>query len=289
MPSQTRRKTPRPQRGTRKARSMQEGKGWLVGTSGLMVSRDRWLSIPTLNCLEVNSTFYSLLGKKTGENLAGMPERVSFVFKVSKYITHLKRLNGVGEAWGKFVESVAPLRSRTAGYLVQLPPSFKRTDENVARLQSFAKMVARGGGRGPQMIVEFRDESWLVPATYALCRKLGWCVSGTLVQRLPDSKSRKAKSWMGTMPTGVYLPPRTSGMMYFRVHGKPGYRGYVLEEQLRKIAKQMAATGAPVKAMMFNNVFFDDRGRTCKATPAAGRYAAVCDAGLFGKLVGVTM
>lgn len=56
---------------------MQEGKGWLVGTAGPMVSREKWLNIPGLNCLEVNSTFYSLLGQKTAANLAAMPERVS--------------------------------------------------------------------------------------------------------------------------------------------------------------------------------------------------------------------
>jgi len=265
---------------TRRAIRKQEGRGWLVGTAGPMVSRDKWLSIDGLNCLEVNSTFYSLLGKKTGENLMAMPDSVSFVFKVSKYITHMKRLKDVGEAWRKFEASVTPLKGRTVGYLVQLPPSFARDAETVARIEKLAKLVGKGG---PQVIVEFRNASWLVPATYTLFRKLGWCISGTLVQR-PPNNTRSAK-WMGTMPTGVYMPPRTSSMMYFRVHGKPGYRGYVIGGLLKDIAQKMTRTGAEAKAMIFNNTFFDDRSAKCTAIPAAGRYAAVCDAGMFAELV----
>lgn len=281
MPSRrTRKASKRKGRGNRTRRAMQEEKGWLVGTSGPMVSRDKWLSIPGLNCLEVNSTFYSLLGQKAAANLASMPDRVSFVFKVSKYITHLKRLKGVGEAWRKFLRSVRDLEKRTTAYLFQLPPSFARTDDNVERIEALAKLVGKGG---PQIVVEFRHKSWLVPETYALFRKLQWCIAGVLVQRPPDN-TRSAK-WMGTMPTGVYMPPRTSPMMYFRVHGKPGYRGYVIGGLLKDIATKMMKTGAKTKAMMFNNVFFDRRTATCTAVPAAGRYAAVCDAAMFAELV----
>jgi hypothetical protein len=73
--------------------------------------------------------------------------------------------------------------------------------------------------------------------------------------------------------------------MYFRVHGKPGYRGYVIGGLLKIIAKDMEATGAADKVMVFNNVFFDDRSHKCTGIPAAGRYAAVCDAGMFAKMV----
>jgi uncharacterized protein YecE (DUF72 family) len=259
---------------------MQEGKRWLIGTAGAMVSREKWLSIPGLNCLEVNSTFYSLLGEKTAANLAALPDRVSFVFKVSKHITHLKRLNGVGEAWRKFRGSVKDLEKRTTAYLFQLPPSFARNAENVARIEKLAKLVGKGG---PQIVVEFRHASWLVPETYALFRKLQWCIAGVLVQRPPDNT--RSKKWMGTMPTGVYLPPRTSPMMYFRVHGKPGYRGYVVGGLLKDIAQKMMRTGAKTNAMVFNNVFFDHRTERCTTVPAAGRYAAVCDAAMFAELV----
>lgn len=245
-----------------------------------MVSRNKWLSIAGLNCLEVNSTFYSILGKNAATNLAAMPERVSFVFKVSKYITHMKRLKGVDDAWKKFTASVAPLHDRTIAYLFQLPPSFIRNDENVERIKMLAKQISKSG---PQVVVEFRHDSWLVQPTYSLFRQLGWCVSGVLVQRPLDNP--RSKRWMGTMPTGVYVPPRTSPMMYFRVHGKPGYRGYVIGGLLKNIAKQMEATRAPQRVMMFNNVFFDNRSEKCTGEPAAGRYAAVCDAAVFAQLV----
>ena len=40
-------------------------KQWFIGTSGFMTSQKTWLDLPGLNCIEVNSTFYSLPSKKT--------------------------------------------------------------------------------------------------------------------------------------------------------------------------------------------------------------------------------
>lgn len=251
-----------------------------------MVSRATWSSIPGLNCLEVNSTFYSLLSKTSAANLAAMPQTVSFVFKVSKHITHIKRLKDVGEAWEKFQDSVAPLRSRAVAYLFQMPPSFARNDENVDRIKKLASIIKRSAGKSTpaaQIVVEFRNGTWLVPATYSLFRQLEWCVSGVLVLRPPNNP--RSKRWMGTMPSGVFIPPRTSTIMYLRVHGMPGYRGFIPRNTLADIVQKMESTRAPQQALIFNNVFFEDRSRKCAETPAAGRYAAVCDAAMLAKLV----
>ena len=288
MKSSTRRNQRRqPSTKTRRVAKPKEGKShWYVGTAGPMVSRAKWATIPGLNCLEVNSTFYALLGKTSAANLAAMPNAVSFVFKVSKYITHIKRLKDVGEAWRKFQDSVAPLRNRTVAYLFQLPPSFGRNDENVGRIRKLASIIKGTSGKSasaPRIVVEFRNGSWLVPATYSLFRELDWCVSGVLVLR--PAKNPRSKRWMGTMPTGVFIPPRTSPMMYLRVHGMPGYRGFIPRKTLADIVRKMESTKAPQQALIFNNVFFENRSRKCTETPAAGRYAAVCDAAMLAKLV----
>ena len=39
-------------------------KQWYTGTSGFMVGQKTWLSLPGLNCIEINATFYKLPSKK---------------------------------------------------------------------------------------------------------------------------------------------------------------------------------------------------------------------------------
>ena len=80
-----------------------------IGTSGFMVTRTQWISLECLNCIEINSTFYSLPTAKIVSNWSELPERVSFVIKASKYITHVKRLKDVRDAWNKLWGRITPL------------------------------------------------------------------------------------------------------------------------------------------------------------------------------------
>ena len=82
-----------------------------IGTSGFMISQNVWFSFPCLNCIEINSTFYRLPSEKSIENWNNFPRNVSIVLKVSKYITHTKRLNNAKEGWDLFWEKIAPLNN----------------------------------------------------------------------------------------------------------------------------------------------------------------------------------
>ena len=114
-------------------------KQWFIGTSGFMTSQKTWLDLPGLNCIEVNSTFYSLPSKKTVNNWKILDPNLYFSLKVSKYITHLKRLKNCKGAWDKFWNRVKPLGKKLKALLIQLPPSFKYNSVNLERIEKMAK------------------------------------------------------------------------------------------------------------------------------------------------------
>ena len=119
--------------------------------------------------VEVNATFYRLPNVST---VAAWVERTPPGFllavKASRYLTHVKRLNGLGDGLDRLLARIRPLvDSRKLGPILwQLPPSFPRDPERLAR----ALDELPGGIRHA---FEFRDESWFVEETYALLREHG--------------------------------------------------------------------------------------------------------------------
>jgi uncharacterized protein YecE (DUF72 family) len=119
--------------------------------------------------VEVNSTFYRLPTRKA---VAGWAEQTPpgflFAVKASRYLTHVKRLTDVGPGIARFYERLEPLRAspKLGPILWQLPPTFRRDDDRLAR--ALAAMPA--GGRH---CFEFRHPSWFVDDVYALLREHG--------------------------------------------------------------------------------------------------------------------
>ena len=110
-------------------------KQWYTGTSGFMVGQKTWLSLPGLNCIEINSTFYKLPSKKTINNWRELSPNLFFSIKASKYITHIKRLKDCKQAWKVFWNRVKPLGNKMQAILIQLPPSFKNKPETFERVK----------------------------------------------------------------------------------------------------------------------------------------------------------
>ena len=54
-------------------------KQWYVGTSGFMIGQKTWLSLPYLNCIEINSTFYRLPNAKTVQKWKHLSQQLSLV------------------------------------------------------------------------------------------------------------------------------------------------------------------------------------------------------------------
>jgi uncharacterized protein YecE (DUF72 family) len=131
----------------------------------------RWLAhyARLFDTVEVNATFYRLPTRRACESWAeGTPAGFLFAVKVSRYLTHVRRLQGVAEGMEVLFERIEPLREagKLGPLLWQLPESFRRDDERLA--SALAAMPA-----GVRHCVEFRHASWFDPAVLALLRRHG--------------------------------------------------------------------------------------------------------------------
>lgn len=246
-----------------------------IGTSGFMVSQSMWLSLGCLNCIEINGTFYRLPSPKVIDKWRDFPKHVSVVIKASRYITHTKRLHDVEEGWDVLWNSIKPLGSKLQAILFQLPPSFTYKEENMERIEKMHKYIPSN----LNIVFEFRDISWFKPEVYEKFKKMKWCVAGTYIQKKMGTK------WMGTMPGGLELPPRTASFNYLRIHGGRGYKGSLDDNQLKEIKKQIDKQGGNKSFIMFNNTFFDPRSKYCRIDNNKIKYAAVCNAVEFTSLI----
>ena len=241
-----------------------------------MISQASWLKMDCLNCIEINGTFYRLPTPNTVERWRAFPSHVGIVIKASKYITHIKRLKDVKEAWNTLWSAIKPLGDKLHCILFQLPPSFSYKPENVQRIKDMHKYIPRN----LKIAFEFRHAGWFNPETYKVFRGLHWCVAGTYIQK------KDGTAWMGTMPGGLNLPPATTNFTYMRIHGARGYKGALSESTLRQIRTALnKQRGGNRKFVMFNNTFFDPRSGHCTIGNTKVKYAAVCNAVQFTNLV----
>src|SRR6267154_3954516 len=144
-----------------------------IGTSGWQYTHWRrvfypdklpqreWLSYfaERFQTVEVNNTFYNLPEKSVFEQWRqSTPADFIFALKMSRYLTHLKRLHDPGEPVQRFMERAAALGPKCGPILLQLPPSHRADiellDQTLATFDSSVRVA-----------VEFRHESWFVPDT----------------------------------------------------------------------------------------------------------------------------
>jgi uncharacterized protein YecE (DUF72 family) len=119
--------------------------------------------------VEVNTTFYRLPAAASVERwVEETPPGFTFAVKVSRYLTHIKRLLDVSAHLPLLYERIEPLlRSPKLGpFLWQLPPTFRC---DLGRLEG-ALMQLHDGNRHA---FEFRHPSWFRAETYALLRDHG--------------------------------------------------------------------------------------------------------------------
>jgi len=75
---------------------------------------------------EINSSFYHLPRRSTVEQwVEKTPKKFRFCPKISRYITHIKRLHDPEETVARFFEVFEPMKEKMGPVLVQLPPSLK--------------------------------------------------------------------------------------------------------------------------------------------------------------------
>tara|TARA_A100001011_G_scaffold327831_1_gene352169 strand:+ start:943 stop:1692 length:750 start_codon:yes stop_codon:yes gene_type:complete len=247
---------------------------WYIGTSGFMISKKNWLELKDLNCIEINSSFYSLPSIKTINNWY-KTENIVYSLKCSKLITHIKRLHDCKKEWNIYWNRVSLLKEKLVAILIQLPPSFKLNDDTFKRLKIFLSYLPLNK---VDIVFEFRDKSWFIESIYKLFKRYKVTIGGSLISR-PTKKY-----WLGNLPSGINIPERTSNTTYIRVHGEKGYKGFYKKSVLKTLKNKIKKKKTKKNYVMFNNTFFVKRNKSCKKNNKQIKYAAVCDAIDFANL-----
>jgi uncharacterized protein YecE (DUF72 family) len=173
--------------------------------------------------VEVNNTFYNLPEKTVFERWRkDSPRDFIFALKMSRYLTHLKRLHDPEEPVKRFMERAGALGPKLGPVLIQLPPRF---DANPGLLEETLMLF----DREVRVAVEFRDPSWFTDQTCALLERHGAALC------LADTPRRKQPAW------------RTADWGFVRFHeGKgpqaPGYERDVLRRWVDRIAERWPRT-----------------------------------------------
>jgi uncharacterized protein YecE (DUF72 family) len=104
--------------------------------------------------VEVNNAFYRLPERTVFERWRDQtPDGFVVAVKVSRYLTHVKRLQDPQEPVARLVDRAAGLGPRLGPYLLQLPPTLRASADRLdACLRAFP--------RDARVAVEPRHESW---------------------------------------------------------------------------------------------------------------------------------
>lgn len=122
---------------------------------------------------EVNYSFYHLPKPSTYERWRTLvPDGFLFSVKASRFITHIKRLDDVTDAWRLFLQNALVLGPHLGPILFQFPPSF-RFDRD--KLHGFLSMVEKTAPKSSalRLVCEFRHDSWFTHETYRLLQRHG--------------------------------------------------------------------------------------------------------------------
>ncbi len=164
------------------------------------LGRGEWLEYYTrrFDSVELNASFYRLPSKKTFRNWGERtPPGFTFAVKMSRYVTHVKKLLDPGESLRIFFDAVGGMGGKCGVVLIQLPPSLKFDFDRVDR---FLREL-RGGYGGYRFALECRNQSWFNEGVYNLVRNYGvaFCISDT--------------------PCYPYAEEITADFVYIRLHG----------------------------------------------------------------------
>jgi len=194
----------------------------------------KWLEFYSrhFTTVELNNSFYRLPSEEAFTNWRdSSPANFTFAVKVSRFITHIKRLKGIEEPVNTFLERAKILKEKLGPLLYQLPPSMHRDDE---RLESFLSILPLEF----KHTFEFRHQSWLDGGVLEILRRYN---AGLCVFDMPDLSCPLAA---------------TADFAYIRFHGSTGlYSSLYSDEELAEWAKRLAGLVPEVKEVYiyFNN------------------------------------
>jgi uncharacterized protein YecE (DUF72 family) len=229
----------------------------LVGCSGRAgLSWERYSE--AFDIIEVQETFYRMPRPSTLARWRSRAPALGFALKAFQGITHplssptwrragrqrpsarpeayghLKPTDEVFSLWERICELVRAVGARSV--LLQLPPSFDRSQENLENMKSFLGSIERP----VPLALELRHASW-----FSDLRWLGSLLADLSVTHVVDPLA------MG--------PAHIQGIAYYRLHGLgwPGprliYRHEYTEQELRRGLELIAAYGGEEAFVFFNN------------------------------------
>ena len=222
-----------------------------VGTSGWQyrhwkltfypkeVPQRRWLEYfaARFATVELNNSFYHLPQASSFERWREeTPADFVVAAKMSRFLTHLKRLRDPQEPVSLFMERASRLGRKLGPVLLQLPPRMKADPQRLAEaLDAFPA--------GVRLAVEFRDDSWFSDHTREVLEERGAALC------LADSPRRTTPAW------------RTAGWGFVRFHegvGKP--RPCYQESALDAWAERVASLWKPDEDVF---CYFNNDGNAC--------------------------
>ncbi|MCD6115367.1 DUF72 domain-containing protein [bacterium] len=238
-----------------------------IGTSGWVYSHWKEVFYPSklsssdylkfysrqFNTTEINYSFYHLPRPATFQKwYQQTPKGFVFSVKASRFITHIKRLKNVEEAWSQFIENALNLKEKLGPILFQFPPSFKANRENIQRLKEFLKLLANYSLPTTHYSLlpthyplkyafEFRHKTWIDKKVFDLLKKYNasWVISDS--SHYPKSETT------------------TADFIYIRMHG-PGalFASKYSKQDLKKLAQKIGEYKEQGKDVFvyFNNDFY---------------------------------
>ncbi len=196
--------------------------------------RNKWLEFyaqrfPTV---ELNNSFYRLPSENALKGwYNSSPPDFTFAVKVSRFITHIKRLKDCDEAITNFMSRAGILKEKLGPLLYQLPPSMHRND---GTLKSFLNSLPQG----LKHVIEFRHQSWLVEEVFDILRQYN---AGLCIFDMPEL----------TCPLVA-----TADFAYIRFHGSDSlYSSCYSDEELSDWANRIADISKSLESVYiyFNN------------------------------------
>ena len=164
------------------------------------LSKSEWFQYYSkeFGTVEINNTFYHLPKEKTIKNWHKQsPRKFTFSVKISRYITHIKRLKEPKKSIKLFFKRIKYLEDNLGPILHQLPPTFKKDEKNVSRLSKYLKALPDEY----RHVIEFRHPSWFDEDVYNLLSK------------------HNAALCIVSMPDFPTVLKATSDFVYIRMHG----------------------------------------------------------------------
>jgi uncharacterized protein YecE (DUF72 family) len=238
-----------------------------IGTSGWQyrdwrapvyggLPQDRWLEsyAERFATVESNNAFYRLPdGRVFAAWAARTPDDFVMAVKVSRFLTHVKRLRDPDEPVERFVSRVRELGPKLGPVLLQLPPQLRADPARLAEtLDCFPRDL--------RVAVEFRHDSWYADEVRRILADRGAALC------LADRRGPLTPCW------------RTASWSYLRFHEgtatpRPCYGRGALDRWAERLAEHWTADEDVF-------VYFNNDPRACAPHNAAEFGRSVARAGL---------